>query len=186
MKTILFIITFCMALFSSTTALAAPGFTLTESQLNQGLRQQLGKEFPLGLGQWLSATMQVQDIAVELGRQEADKARVQGQALLNVTQGQQRYQWNINADFNARPRYDNEQGALFLDEFELLNYQVNKDSSSMPASFMLPIILQALTKYLSQYPVYTLDEQDPLQRQLKDQVVSLDISPGKIALYGLE
>lgn len=181
MKIIVFLITFSMSALAT-----AQSLTLTEQQLNRELGQQLGKEFPLGLGQWLSAAVQMQDVKVELGRQAPDKARVLGQALVSVNQGQQAYHWDITGDFSARPRYDGEQGALFLDEFELLNYSLNEEQSSPQARFMLPILLQALTGYLSQYPVYTLDENDPLQRQLKDAVVSLEIAPGQISLHGIE
>ncbi|ART81844.1 hypothetical protein CBP31_03740 [Oceanisphaera profunda] len=163
----------------------AQALTLSEQQLNQGLNQQLGKDFPLGLGSWLSAKVKMQDVKVELGRQAPDKARVLGQALITLNQGQNRYHWDIAGDFNARPRYDNEQGALFLDEFELLNYQLNEGSSSPQARFMLPMLLQALTGYLSQYPVYTLDDNDPLQRQLKSQPLSLEITPGQVSLFSV-
>ncbi|WP_417617453.1 DUF1439 domain-containing protein [Oceanisphaera sp.] len=181
MKIIVFLIAFSMSALT-----AAQTLTLTEQQLNRELSQQLGKEFPIGLGQWLSAAVQMQDVKVELGRQAPDKARVQGQALISVTQGQQHYRWDITGDFSARPRYDSEQGALFLDEFDLLNYSLNQANSSPQASFILPILLQTVTNYLSQYPVYTLDEQDPLQRQLKNEAVSLEIAPGQISLRGIE
>lgn len=179
------IIMFLLALTISGGAFAQ-ALTLTEQQLNQGLNQQLGKEFPLGMGTWLSAKVKMQDVKVELGRQAPDKARVLGQALISMNQGQNRYHWDITADFNARPRYDNKQGALFLDDFELLNYQLNEGTSSPQARFMLPMMLQALSGYLSQYPVYKLDDKDPLQRQLKSQPLSLEIKPGQVSLFNVE
>lgn len=181
MKTILFLMVFSISALAN-----AQTLTLTEQQLNTELNKQLGKEFPLGIGQWLSAAVKMQEVNVELGRQSPDKARILGQALISFNQGQQQYHWDITGDFSARPRYDNQQGALFLDDFELINYSLNQDDSSPQARFMLPMLLQALTGYLSQYPVYTLDETDPLQRQLKNQAVSLGITPGKISLHGIE
>ena len=180
MKIIMFLL-----VLATSGAVAAQALTLTEQQLNQGLHEQLGKEFPLALGSWLSAKVKMQDVKVELGRQSPDKARVLGQALISMTQGQARYHWDINADFNARPRYDNQRGALFLDDFELLNYQLNEGSSSPQARFMLPMLLQALSGYLAQYPVYTLDDNDPLQRQLKNQPLSLEIKPGQVSLLSV-
>lgn len=179
------IIVLLLALFTST-ASYAQALILTEQQLNQGLQQQLGREFPLNLGSWLSAKVTLRDLTVGLGRQAPDKAQVQGQILLSLTQGETRYHWDITGDFSARPRYDSEQGALFLDEFELISYRLNNGSGSDQARFILPMLLQGLTSYLSQYPVYTLDDQDPFQRQLKDQVLSLEITPGQISLYRVE
>ncbi|WP_083398940.1 DUF1439 domain-containing protein [Oceanisphaera psychrotolerans] len=181
MKIILFLMVFGFSGWAS-----AQTLTLTEQQLNRQLALQLGKEFPFTLGDWLSAGIQLQDIKVELGRQSPDKARVLGQGIISVSQGEQHYRWDINGDFSARPRYDDEQGALFLDEFELLNYRLNQNDSSPQGSFMLPMLLQAMAGYLSQYPVYTLDEQDPVQRQLKNKVLSLEVAPGKLSLHGLE
>ncbi|MBL1378635.1 DUF1439 domain-containing protein [Zobellella iuensis] len=181
MKIILFLIAFGVSSFTSAQIL-----TITEQQLNQQLNLQLGKEFPLTLGEWLSAGIKLQDLRVELGRREADKARVSGQGIISVSQGQNRYHWDINGDFSARPRYDSTQGALYLDEFELLSYRLNEDGSSPQAGFMLPILLQGVAGYLSQYPVYVLDQADPLQRRLKDQVLSLELAPGRLSLRGLE
>ena len=176
------IIMFLLALATSGGAVAQ-ALTLNEQQLNQGLQAQSGKEFPLQLGSWLSAKVKMRDVNVELGRQAPDKARVKGKALISMNQGQARYHWDLAADFNAKPRYDNQLGALFLDDFELLNYQLNEGASSAQAQFMLPMLLQALSGYLSQYPVYTLDDKDPLQRQLKAQPLSLTITPGQVALF---
>lgn len=176
------IIMFLLAL-SLSGAASAQALTLNEQQLNQSLYTQQGKEFPLSLGSWLSAKVKMKDVTVELGRQSPDKARVMGQALITLNQGQASQQWDINADFNAKPRYDNERGALFLDDFELLNYQLNQGNSSPQAQFMMPMLLQALSGYLAQYPVYTLDERDPLQRQLKSQPLRLEIKPGQVSLF---
>ncbi|GHA23228.1 DUF1439 domain-containing protein [Oceanisphaera arctica] len=181
MKIILFLIAFGVSGLAS-----AQSLTLTEQQLNQELNHQLGKEFPFSLGSWLSAGIELKKLSVELGRQEADKARVLGQGILSMQQGQQRSQWDIEGDFSARPRYDSEQGALFLDEFKLISYRLNQQTSSPQASMMLPLLLQGLASYLSQYPVYTLDDTDPFQRQLKDKVLSLEIAPGQLLLRGIE
>lgn len=181
MKIIVFLIAFGISGLSW-----AQSLILSEQQLNQQLNLQLGKEFPVSLGSWLSAGIELKGLSVELGRQEADKARVQGQGILSMQQGQQRSHWDIEGDFSARPRYDSEQGALFLDEFQLLNYRLNQQTSSPQASMMLPLLLQGLAGYLSQYPVYTLDDTDPLQRQLKEKVLSLEIAPGQLSLHGIE
>ena len=179
------IIMFLLALATSTGAYAQ-ALTLNEQQLNEGLRAQLGRDFPLKMGSWLSANVKMKDVKVELGRQAPDKARVLGKALISMNQGQARYHWDIDADFNAKPRYDNKQGALFLDDFELLNYKLNEGTSSPQAQFMMPMMLQALSGYLAQYPVYKLDDKDPLQRQLKSQPLSLEIKPGEVSLYSVE
>ncbi|MGR7920503.1 DUF1439 domain-containing protein [Zobellella denitrificans] len=181
MKIILFLITFGISSFACSQTL-----TITEQQLNTELNRQLGREFPLTLGEWLSAGIRLQDLGVELGRQEADKARVSGRGIVSVRQGQNHYHWDISGDFSARPRYDSEQGALYLEEFELLGYRLNEDGSSPQAGFMLPMLLQGIAGYLSQYPVYVLDEEDPLQRQLKERVLGLELAPGRLSLHGLD
>lgn len=181
MKIILFLMAFGISSFA-----AAQTLTITEQQLNAELNRQLGREFPLTLGDWLSAGIRLQGLEVELGRQEADKARVSGRGLIAVSQGQNRYHWDISGDFSARPRYDSEQGALYLEEFELLSYRLNEDGSSPQAGFMLPMLLQGVAGYLSQYPVYVLDDNDPLQRQLKERVLGLELAPGRLSLHGLD
>lgn len=164
----------------------AQTLTITEQQLNSELERQLGREFPLTLGDWLAAGIRLEDLRVELGRQEADKARVTGRGIISVSQGERRFTWDLNGDFSARPRYDSEQGALYLDEFELLSYRLNDDGGLPQAGFMLPMLLQGVAGYLSQYPVYVLDARDPLQQQLRGQILGLEIDPGRLRLHGLD
>ncbi|OYD26228.1 DUF1439 domain-containing protein [Oceanimonas baumannii] len=181
MKSILFLL-----LFGVSAALSAQTLTLTEQQLNRQLSTQLGREYPVNLGDWLKAGVRLADLQVALGRQEADKARVSGRGVVTMEQGGVRRDWDISGDFSARPRFDSEEGALYLDEFELLGYQLNNSDSSPQAGFVMPLLLQSLADYLSRYPVYRLDEQDPLQRQLKESVLGISISPGQLTLQGLE
>ncbi|WP_107851654.1 DUF1439 domain-containing protein [Oceanimonas marisflavi] len=181
MKSILFFI-----LFGISTALSAQTLTLTEQQLNRQLATRLGQEFPVTLGDWLKAGVRIAEMQVALGRQEADKARVSGRGVVLLEQGGTRYDWDISGDFSARPRFDREQGALYLDEFELLEYRLNNSDASPQAGFVLPLLLQSLADYLSRYPVYRLDEQDPLQKRLKDSALTLTISPGQLTLEGLQ
>ncbi|AEY01085.1 hypothetical protein GU3_06645 [Oceanimonas sp. GK1] len=181
MKSILFLI-----LFGVSTALSAQTLTLTEQQLNRQLATQLGRDFPVSLGDWLKAGVRIEDVQVALGRQEADKARVFGRGLVTLEQGGVRHDWDISGDFSARPRFDSGEGALYLDEFELLGYHLNNSDAGPQAGFMLPLLLQSLADYLSRYPVYRLNEQDPLQQRLKNGTLSLSISPGQLTLEGLE
>lgn len=181
MKSILFFL-----IFSVSAALSAQTLTLTEQQINQHLTTQLGRDFPINLGSWLKAGVRLADIQVALGRQEADKARVSGRAVVILEQGGVRRDWDISGDFSARPRFNSEEGALYLDEFELLGYRLNNQDASGQANFIMPLLLQSLAEYLAQNPVYRLDEQDPLQRQLKNSVLGLSISPGQLTLQGLE
>lgn len=181
MKSILFFL-----LFSLSAAVSAQTLTLTEQQLNRQLATQLGRDFPVSIGSWLKAGVRLADVQVALGRQEADKARVSGRGVVTLEQSGVRRDWDISGDFSARPRFNSEEGALYLDEFELLGYRLNNQDASGPANFMMPMLLQSLAEYLAQYPVYRLDEQDPLQRQLKNSVLGLSISPGQLTLQGLE
>ncbi|NHI01314.1 MULTISPECIES: DUF1439 domain-containing protein [Oceanimonas] len=181
MKSILFLI-----LLGVSTALPAQTLSLTEQQLNQHLASQLGREFPVTLGSWLKAAVRLADLQVELGRQQPDKARVSGRGIVTLDQGEQQQDWDISGDFSARPRFDSKEGALYLDEFELLGYRLNNSGAGSQGGLVMPLLLQSLADYLSRYPVYRLSEQDPLRRQLQDQVLSLEISPGRLTLQGLD
>lgn len=180
MKIILFLIAFGIS-----NVTAAQTIILTEQQLNAQLHSRLDKEYPFTLGDWLNASMRLQQIAMTLGRPEADKVRISGKLLLHLAQPDTRYDWLLDGNFSARPRYDNQQGALFLDEFELLEYRL-ENSTQPGASLFMPYLLQGLAQYLSRYPVYVLDETDPLQAQIKQRLVQLEIQPGKLILQGSE
>ncbi|GAA3525813.1 DUF1439 domain-containing protein [Zobellella aerophila] len=178
MKIILFLVVFGISQLTQ-----AQTLILTEQQLNQRLNASLNKEYPFTLGDWLSADMRLQQIAMTLGQPEADKVRVSGKLWIQLAQPDTRYNWLLDGNFSARPRYDNQQGALFLDEFELLEYRL-ENSSQPKASMFMPYLLQGLAQYLSRYPVYVLDEADPLQAQIKQRLVRLEVQPGRLILQG--
>ncbi|WP_116473637.1 DUF1439 domain-containing protein [Zobellella maritima] len=178
MKIILFLIVFGISQLTQ-----AQTLILTEQQLNERLNNSLDKEYPFTLGDWLNADIRLQQIAMTLGRPEADKVRISGKLWIQLAQPDTRYSWLLDGNFSARPRYDNQLGALFLDEFELLEYRL--ESSSQPkASMFMPYLLQGLAQYLSRYPVYVLDEADPLQARIKQRLVRLEVQPGRLLLQG--
>lgn len=178
MKIILFLISFGTALFAS-----AQTLILTEQQLNNQLNNSLGKTYPFALGEWLSADVQLQQVTMTLGRPVADKVMISGSLGIRLARPDNRYHWLLDGDFSARPRYDNQQGALYLDEFELLAYRL--DNGSQPGgSLFMPYLLQGVAQYLSRYPVYVLDDADPLQARIKQRLVRLEVRPGRLILEG--
>ena len=48
--------------------------------------------------------------------------------------------------------------------------------------FMLRMLLQSMEKRLETQPVYKLDDKDPNQAWLKENLLGLELSPGKIRL----
>ncbi|WP_139379807.1 DUF1439 domain-containing protein, partial [Zoogloea sp. LCSB751] len=48
--------------------------------------------------------------------------------------------------------------------------------------FMLRMLLQSMEKRLETQPVYKLDDKDPNQAWLKENLLGLELSPGKIHL----
>ena len=84
--------------------------------------------------------------------------------------------------YEARPRYDKAQSALFLDNMKLIEYKLEPEAAQQKFGFMLGMLLQSMEKRLETQPVYRLNDKDPNQAWLKENLLGLELSPGKIHL----
>ena len=158
-------------------------YDINEQQINQYLQSQVQVDKQLELPGIIKAHVQLEQSDVQIGRQSPDTARVFGKGKLKISlPDQTQYDALLNMTYEARPRYDKTQSALFLDNMKLIDYKLEPAEAEQKFGFMLRMLLQSMEKRLETQPVYKLDDKDPNQAWLKETLLGLELSPGKIRL----
>ncbi len=100
-------------------------YDINEQQINQYLQSQVQVNKQLELPGIIKAHVQLEQSDVQIGRQSPDTARVYGKGKLKIAlPDQTEYDARLNMTYEARPRYDKAQSALFLDNMKLIEYKL--------------------------------------------------------------
>lgn len=158
-------------------------YDINEQQINQYLQSQVQVDKQLELPGIIKAHVTLEQSDVQIGRQRPDTARVYGKGKLKIAlPDNTEYDARLQMTYEARPRYDKSQSALFLDNMELVEYKLEPEAAEKKFGLMLNMLLQSMEKRLETKPVYKLNDKDPDQAWLKENLLGLELSPGKIHL----
>ncbi|EKP0306306.1 DUF1439 domain-containing protein [Aeromonas veronii] len=158
-------------------------YDINEQQINQYLQSQVQVDKQLELPGIIKAHVKLEQSDVQIGRQQPDTARVYGKGKLKIAlPDNTQYDARLQMTYEARPRYDKSQSALFLDNMKLVEYKLEPEVAERKFGMMLGMLLQSMEKRLESKPVYRLDDKDPQQAWLKENLLGLELSPGKIHL----
>ncbi|MGH1408702.1 MAG: DUF1439 domain-containing protein [Aeromonas sp.] len=158
-------------------------YDINEQQINQYLQSQVQVNKQLELPGIIKAHVQLEQSDVQIGRQRPDTARIYGKGKLKIAlPDNTEYDARLQMTYEARPRYDKSQSALFLDNMKLVEYKLEPESAEKKFGLMLNMLLQSMEKRLESKPVYKLNDRDPDQVWLKENLLGLELSPGKIRL----
>ncbi|EKP0316325.1 MULTISPECIES: DUF1439 domain-containing protein [Aeromonas] len=158
-------------------------YDINEQQINQYLQSQVQVDKQLELPGIIKAHVTLEQSDVQIGRQRPDTARVYGKGKLKIAlPDNTEYDARLQMTYEARPRYDKSQSALFLDNMKLVAYKLEPEAAEKKFGLMLNMLLQSMEKRLETKPVYKLNDKDPDQAWLKENLLGLELSPGKIHL----
>lgn len=73
--------------------------------------------------------------------------------------------------YEARPRYEKAQSALFLDNMKLVEYKLEPEAAEKKFGLMLSMLLQSMEKRLETKPVCKLNDKYPDQAWLKENLL---------------
>ncbi|MGL4251161.1 MAG: DUF1439 domain-containing protein [Aeromonas sp.] len=167
----------------SLSMLGQGSYDINEQQINQYLQSQVQLDKQLELPGIIKAHVKLEQSHVEIARQQPDTAQVSGKGKLMIAlPDNTEYDARLQMTYEARPRYDKAQSALFLDGMKLVSYKLEPEAAERKFGLMLGMLLQSMEKRLESQPVYRLDGKDPQQAWLKENLLGLELSPGKIHL----
>ncbi|WP_024872629.1 DUF1439 domain-containing protein [Tolumonas lignilytica] len=157
---------------------------ITEQELTRYVNQNAKYQQQYGLPGLFDVDVNIDSMQVLLGRQKAGMAQVQSNGHFTLSlPGKPAVDGTISADFEAKPRYQIQSGAVYLDNFTLTHYQIKPTEVQEEFAPLVGYLVQGLQSRLAQQPAYVLNTHDKDQRWLKQHVTRFELLPGKLRLH---
>ncbi len=157
---------------------------ITEQELTQYVNQKAKYQQQYGLPGLFDVDLNIDSMQVRLGRQKTNMAQVLSNGRFTLTlPGQPAVDGTITADFEAKPRYHLQNGAIYLDNFTLTSYQIKPAAVQEQFAPLVGYLVQGLQSRLEQQPAYVLNTKDKEQLWLKQHVTRFELLPGKLRLH---
>jgi hypothetical protein len=157
---------------------------ITEQDLTSYVNQNARYQQQYGLPGLFDVDVNLDSMQVQLGRQKAGMAAVQGNGRFTLSlPGKPAVDGTIRADFEAKPRYHLQTGAIYLDNFTLTSYEIKPADVQQQFAPLVGYLVQGLQTRLAQQPAYMLNTKDKDQRWLKQHVTGFELLPGKLRLH---
>lgn len=156
---------------------------ITEQQLTTYVNEKVKYEQKYSMPGLFDANIKLNNMKVALGRQVADQAAVTGLGTYTLTlPNKPAINGTMEAHFQAKPRYEPKDGAIYLDNFQLQEYKLEPQSVQQQFGPMLDFLVQRLQQKLAKEPAYRLNTANQDQAWLKEHVTGVVIKPGVLHL----
>jgi hypothetical protein len=172
-------------LFTLTLSSQAAGpIDITEQELSRYINQKAKSQQQYGLPGLFDVDLNIDTMQVRIGREKANMAQVLSNGRFTLTlPDQPAIDGTISANFEAKPRYRLQNGAIYFDNFTLMSYQIKPTSVQQQFAPLVGYLVKGLQSRLEQEPAYVLNTKDKDQRWLKQHVTHFELLPGKLRLH---
>ncbi|WP_151172908.1 DUF1439 domain-containing protein [Pseudoalteromonas ruthenica] len=158
-------------------------YSLSATQLEQNLQsnsERLQGEVEL-MG--MPMRMQVNDVGVDIGpKQHPDSVQLSVDNTVFVQALALKVPVRVRLSIAAKPVFNNDDDAVYLQDFTIINADVDAMGYRGKLAPLSQQVQDIVTQALRQYPVYTLNSQDPKQALLSRFDLALAVKPGEITL----
>lgn len=143
-------------------------YSVTEQEVQDYLDDRSVFERTVGIKGLAHANIKFENVKVGIGRVANDRVNLDAdsQALISI-QGQSSQQLQIKVSFSAVPYYDKEEGAIFLNDLNVEDIDIQPNELNLPSKQLLSPIIEMVGQYLLTRPVYRLSDEDFKQSMLK-------------------
>lgn len=158
-------------------------YTVSESEINQALQKRNNFSKDIGLPGVADAHIVLNNLTSAIGREEADKVTLSGDALLDMNSLFGSQKATITLKLKALPAFNKEQGAIYLQEMEVVNAEVKPDKMQPVVQTLLPYLNQSLRNYFNHQPAYMLkDDGGKGEALAKKYAKGIEVKPGEIVI----
>ena len=178
-----------LAVFAVIASLALAGcnrlteYRLSEQDVNNYLQKHSDFQKAIGVPGLLNANIVLTDLSSQIGRNEPDKVRVSGNAKLDVQTLWGSRQADVKLTLQAQPYYDMSQGAIYLKDMHLVDYQVQPHKLQSTFKVLSPYLDQSLKSYFDNKPAYVLDpNRNKTEALAKRLAKGLEVKPGELII----
>lgn len=156
-------------------------YNVTETDLEQLLRQQIPKLTRQANVAGIPLTMQVDSMQVEIGPNNSEVVRVNTAASAALSLFGLSYPANMQLQVEGVPYYDGTEKAVYLRSVKLLGSQIEAAGYRGNLSPVTNELLQLVNSYLAANPVYKLDTTNPTVKILTAVPVNMAVQSGRIS-----
>ncbi|HEY3985757.1 lipoprotein [Cedecea sp.] len=158
-------------------------YSVSEQEINQSLEKHNNFSKDIGLPGVADAHVVLTNLASQIGREEPNKVTLTGDANLDMTSLFGNQKATLKLKLKALPVFNKEQGAIYLQEMEVVDAQVEPQKMQTVLQTIVPYLNQSLRSYFNQQPAYVLSEDRSKGESLaKKYAKGIEVKPGEIII----
>ncbi|MBE5253023.1 lipoprotein [Mixta mediterraneensis] len=158
-------------------------YTISEQEINQALQKHNNYAKDVGVAGLINAHIVLNNLSSQIGREEPGKITLSGEAKINVSSLFGPQQANMQLKMKAQPYFDQQQGAIYLRDLEIVDAQVQPEKMASVMKTLTPYLNQSLKSYFDQKPAYILSEDRSKAESLaKKFAKGLEVKPGQLII----
>ena len=158
-------------------------YTISEQEINQALAKHNNFEKEVGVSGLVNAHIVLSQLNSQIGRQEPGKVTLTGHAAVNITSLFGPQQAEMLLTMRAQPRFDRQQGAIFLQDLEIVQVDVQPEKMQPVLKTLTPYLNQSLKSYFNQQPAYLLSsDRSKAEALAKRFATRIEVRPGELII----
>jgi len=158
-------------------------YTVSEQEINQALQKRNNFAKDIGVPGVADAHIVLTNLASQIGREEPNKVMLSGDASLDMNSLFGSQKATIKLKLKALPVFNKDQGAIYLQEMEVVDAVVTPQKMQSFLQTLMPYLNQSLRNYFNEKPAYVLSEDSSKGEALaKKYAKGLEIKPGEIVI----
>ena len=158
-------------------------YTISEQEVNQALQKRNNYEKDIGVAGLVNAHIVLSELSSQIGREEPGKVTLSGKAHINVSSLFGPQQADMQLKMKAQPVYNVQQGAIYLQDLEITDAQVQPDKMATIMKTLTPYLNESLKRYFSEQPAYVLSsDRSKAEALAKKLAKGLEVKPGELVI----
>ncbi|WP_243695527.1 DUF1439 domain-containing protein [Rheinheimera sp. D18] len=156
-------------------------YSVSETDLEQMLRQQLPKLTRQGNVAGIPLNLKVDSMHVQIGPNNSDVVRVNTEASAALSLFGLSYPANLQLQLEGVPYYDGTEKAIYLRSLKLLDSSIEASGYRGNLAPVSNELLQLVNGYLASNPVYKLDTTNPSVKLLTAVPLNMAVNNGRLS-----
>ncbi|AXG47202.1 lipoprotein [Photorhabdus laumondii] len=157
--------------------------SISEELINGYLAKHVHYQKQLELHGIANADIELTELSSQIGRTEPNKIALTGRANVNVTSLLGPAKADMKLSLKAQPVFDQEKGAIFLKELEIVDYQITPEKMEKPINALVPYLNKSLSAFFDIHPIYVIKaDHSKAEAAAKTLAKRLEVKPGKLVI----
>ncbi|WP_249856111.1 DUF1439 domain-containing protein [Aggregatibacter actinomycetemcomitans] len=175
-----FVTLLCALLLTSTLSTSVFALAIGENEINQLLARHNNYKNNYGIPGLASVDYSLHDFSARIGQSAGKRLELSGiiDGLFKLPTDQ--FSAKLNLTFDTVPYYDAPKGAIYLKDIRVLRWSGSPEQYMGQIQSLVPLLTNNIATYLSNTPVYTLDEKNPRDMMIKQAAKGIRVEQGRL------